>query len=244
MINFKTGFPDIWLTDLTRGNSAPFTFGPSVNASAVWAPEGSKILFRSTRTGGLTEFYTKSAGGGGKEDPVLSQSLLRTLPGALSANTVPTDWSRDGRHLLFTANASADADIWHANFSPKGDLVAYTSSESGRLEIKVQTFPLSDRQWTVSTEGGYEPRWRPDGGEIYYLSADRKLMVVPVGPGPSFGAAKPLFQTSVSAMVLSQRTHYVPSRDGQRFLIGTPIAEKPPAMAITVVMNATAGFKK
>src|SRR5262245_64398123 len=51
LINFKTGFPDVWLADMTRGNSAPFTFGPSVNASAVWSPDGGKILFLSTRTG-------------------------------------------------------------------------------------------------------------------------------------------------------------------------------------------------
>lgn len=39
----------------------------------------------------------------------------------------------------------------------------------------------------VSINGGYEPRWRADGREIYYLSEDRKLMAVSVGPGPSFG---------------------------------------------------------
>jgi serine/threonine protein kinase/Tol biopolymer transport system component len=57
----KTGFPDIWITDLTRRSSAPFTFG-SLNASPVWAPDGARIMFRTTRTGGLTEFYVKSAG--------------------------------------------------------------------------------------------------------------------------------------------------------------------------------------
>jgi serine/threonine protein kinase len=62
----KTGFLDIWITDLTRGSAAPFTFGPAVNASPVWAPDGARIIFRTTRNGGFTEFYAKSAGGGGK----------------------------------------------------------------------------------------------------------------------------------------------------------------------------------
>jgi hypothetical protein len=70
VVDPKTGFPDIWITDLTRGGSAPFTFGPGVNASPVWAPDGARIVFRTTRAGGLTEFYGKSAGGGGTEAPV------------------------------------------------------------------------------------------------------------------------------------------------------------------------------
>jgi len=82
---------------------------------------------------------------------------------------------------------SSAADKMHANFSPTGQLLAYTSNESGKFEVKVITVPPSDRVWTVSTTGGYEPRWRADGREIYYLSPDRKLMAVDVGAGPAFG---------------------------------------------------------
>ena len=78
--------------------------------------------------------------------------------------------------------ASPAAEM-HGNFSPDGHLVAYTSNESGRFEVYVETVPRSDRKWPVSTNGGYEPRWRADGGEIYYLSEDRNLMAVPVGAG-------------------------------------------------------------
>jgi Tol biopolymer transport system component/predicted Ser/Thr protein kinase len=262
--NAKTGFPDIWLTDLTRGTSAPFTFGPAVNAGAAWSNDGTKIFFRSTRSGGLTEFFVKSAGGGGKEELVLSQSRLRELPGALSAGTFLWDVSPDDRYLLSSTVPSTDADLWvlsldkeaklapfitapgeqlHGNFSPDGRLVAYTSSESGRFEIKVQTFPLADRQWTVSIDGGHEPRWRSDGRELYYLSPDHRLMAVPVGPGPSFGAPTQLFQTRVTGAVNRNRTHYVPSRDGNRFLVTTPVGESP-TMGMTVVLNATAGFTR
>ena len=88
----------------------------------------------------------------------------------------------------------------------------------------------------------YEPRWRSDGREIYYLSSDRQLMAVPVSPGPSFGLPKPLFQTHVPPGVIATRTHYVPSRDGQRFLINTAVES--PAPSITVVRNWTAVLKK
>ena len=131
----------------------------------------------------------------------------------------------------------------HANFSPDGHLLAYTSNESGKFEVYVQTFPPSDRVWPVSTNGGYEPRWRADGREIYYLSPDRKLMAVEVGPGPSFGVPKVLFQTRVHASVGSFRTHYVPARDGRRFLVNTQTSDSA-ANPITVVLNWAAGLKE
>ena len=204
----------------------------------------------------MTEFYRKSAGGGGKEEPILLAEQSRAS-GLQSLNQVLGDWSPDGRYLLYSVTASSDFDLWllpmaenakpvsllsapgeqlHGNFSPDGRLVAYSSNESGRFEVHVQTFPLSDRQWTVSTNGGFEPRWRADGREIYYLSEDQKLMAVPVSPGPSFGLPRPLFQTRIPGGVHPLRTHYVPSRDGQRFLINTQVADPVP-VPITVVLN-------
>jgi eukaryotic-like serine/threonine-protein kinase len=138
---------------------------------------------------------------------------------------------------------SAPGDQTHGNFSPDGRLVAYSSSESGRFEVHVQTFALTDRQWTVSTTGGYEPRWRADGRELYYLSLDQKLMAVAVAPGPSFGAPTELFQVRIAGGVSAQRTHYVPSRDGRRFLINTPTGDAA-IVPITFVLNWTAALKK
>ena len=65
----------------------------------------------------------------------------------------------------------------HGNFSPDGRLIAYTSSESGKFEVNVETVPPSDKKSQVSTNGGYEPRWRADGRELYYLSEDHKQVI-------------------------------------------------------------------
>ena len=210
----------------------------------------------------MDEFYAKSAGGGGKEEGVLLETRARA-GGVLSGNVRLWDWSPDARHLLFSAPTSSNYDLWlvalagdpkpvsflsapgdqmHGNFSPDGQLVVYSSNESGRFEVHVQTFPLTDRQWTISTTGGYEPRWRADGREMYYLSLDQKLMVVRVGPGPSIGAPTELFRVRVAGGVSEQRTHYVPSGDGRRFLINTPTGDEA-MVPITVVLNWTAGLK-
>ena len=136
------------------------------------------------------------------------------------------------------------SDQMHANFSPDGRFIAYTSNESGRYQVYVETLPLSDRKSLISTNGGYEPRWRADSREIYFLSEDRQLMAVPVSTGPKpFGRPQRLFQTDVHPGVSLLRTRYVSSRDGSRFLVHTRSRDLRP-VSITVVLNWTAGLKK
>jgi eukaryotic-like serine/threonine-protein kinase len=263
LVDPKTGVIDIWVNDLARGSNTPITRGALLSASATWSPDGTRLSFRTFR-GGLIEFYQKSAAGGGDEASVLS-AQTESAAQIQAVNLVPTDWSPDGKLITFSSPTVASGnDLWllpltgdrkpvkflatpademHGNFSPVGHFVAYTSNESGRFEVYVQTFPLSDKKWHVSTDGGYEPRWRADGREIYYLSEDRKLMAVSVGPGPSFGVPQALFQTRVPAGVTANRTHYVPSRDGQRFLVNTQTSDPSPT-PIIVVLNWTAGLKK
>jgi eukaryotic-like serine/threonine-protein kinase len=248
----KTSAVDIWITDLARGSSVRLGGGGGVTAAAVWSPDGSRVAFRSNRTG-VIGLYERSAAGGGSDRPIASDAS----PGA-PIGLFPTDWSPDGRQLMAVGGndlvlvpldgtapakfASSPAEKIQGNFSPNGHLVAYASNESGRVEIYVETVPKSDRKWPVSTNGGYEPRWRADGREIYYLSADRSLMAVSVGEDPSFGVPKPLFRMPVAPGIAPYRTHYVPGRDGQRFLVNMTI-DAPP-QPITVVVDWTAAIKK
>jgi eukaryotic-like serine/threonine-protein kinase len=263
LVDPKAWNPDVWLIDLVRGGPSRFTVGSALNAAPVWSPDGARIVFRTNRNG-QTELYAKSAGGGGNEEVVLTNETQHAA-GIDSPNLVCSDWSPDGRYIIGSVpQQTTGDDLWliplggdkkpfkflgppsdqlHANFSPDGRFVAYSSNESGRFQVYVQTFPLSDRKWQVSTDGGYEPRWRGDGREIYYLSEDRKLMAVAVGAGPSFAVPKILFQTRVPEGVTSRRTHYVPSRDGQRFLINTQSNDALPN-PITVVFNWQAELKK
>src|SRR4029450_4149601 len=118
-----------------------------VTASGLWSPNGTRLMYRSN-VHGIIEFYERSAAGGGSDRQVLSLDAFRAahLP---SLNLVPTDWWPDGRSVVFSAPAAETAnDLWllplatpeppakfiaspgdqlHANLSPDGSLVAYSS---------------------------------------------------------------------------------------------------------------------
>jgi serine/threonine-protein kinase len=70
-------------------------------------------------------------------------------------------------------------------FSPDGRWVAYSSDESGRDEVYVRPFPGPGGRIQVSTGGGTEPAWSPDGSELFYRAADR-FEVVSVETGDAF----------------------------------------------------------
>lgn len=123
-------------------------------------------------------------------------------------------------------------------FSPDGKHVAYVLSTGGRSEIYVSTFPdPTANKWSISAGGGYQPRWRPDGKELFYLTEDSKLMSVDVKPGPSFGVPRELFPVPIygSGANSTSQTRWDVSPDGQRFLFNTISSDASAPM--TVVLN-------
>jgi Tol biopolymer transport system component len=222
---------DIWILDPTRGTTARLTFGPSYVSTPVWGPDGRQILFGSNRELGF-QVYLKNADGSGSEEPVGTWGSYTQVN--------PWDWSRDAKHVLVRkANElwylswpervakpllQRKGTVRNAQFSPDGRWMAYASTETGSMEIYVSPFPSANGKWQVSSGGGEEPRWRQDGKELFYLSADGKMMAVAVTAGVSFEAGSPvaLFQTRRRQEIGSQDVFsYDVSGDGQRFLILT-----------------------
>jgi eukaryotic-like serine/threonine-protein kinase len=106
--------------------------------------------------------------------------------------------------------------------------------------------PLAAK-WQISTAGGAQPRWRGDGKELYYMAPDGKLMAVDVKAAPeSFqhGTPHALFASRADAPTGAISWSYVPSPDGNRFLIRTPAAESAESPMLTVVVNWPVGAKR
>jgi dipeptidyl aminopeptidase/acylaminoacyl peptidase len=121
--------------------------------------------------------------------------------------------------------------------SPDGRRLAYSSDETGEWEVYVATFPKADERWRVSSAGGHQPQWSPDGSELFYLAPDRRLMAVRVGSrstGFQWDAPRPLFQTAIVDLgTFRGCSGFAVAPDGQRFLILTRRPQgSSPAVAI------------
>jgi hypothetical protein len=178
---------------------------------------------------------------------------------------VISDWSSSGK-LLFSDETSESFDLWSSDarssskpfryiqapqrqvvgrFSPDANWVAYSSNESGRYEIWIQSFPSERARWQISTEGGYEPVWRRDGKELFYRAPDGKLMSVEVRhlqQSLEFSTPKPMFDTGLKLVTFGNNSHYFDvSIDGKQFLVNRPVETDTPAN-LTVVVNWAASL--
>ena len=225
---------DIWIYDLQHDMRTRFTFDPADERTPVWSPDDDQVAFVS----GLSrdrEVYVRPTSGQG--DPRLLYSADTQIQ--------LTDWSNDGRFLFFSRVNPKGSDVWTldvqkseavpllsgswfegARLSPDGKWLAFTSYESGKQEIYVQSFPVAGGRSIVSSDAAPGdaalPTWRPDGRELFYLRGS-EILAVPVTAGASFSFGTPKVLFSVSVTVNSP--DYSVSADGQRILTN----ELPPA---------------
>jgi Tol biopolymer transport system component len=246
----------IWLYHFSRQTLTRFTFEGSVNSRPVWAPDSKRIAFYSNKEGPLNIFWQLADGSGGLERLTTSENV-----------NVPTSFSPDGRILAFhEADPTTGNDIWvlrlgdlsagsgqvrkaqpflrtrfnegGPRFSPDGRWMAYVSDESGRTEIYVQPFPGHGGKWQISTDGGTEPVWNPNGRELFFRSG-KMMMAVGIATQAGFTAGNPrmLFQGEY-APATNMFSNYDVSPDGQRFLMIKPTEQAQAAPTqINVVLN-------
>jgi len=238
--------PDTWLLELARGIPSRLTFNGSFGTGA-WSPDSQRIAYHLLNN---TKLLEKSATGAGQEETVLQSQSTVYL----------NDWSPDGRFLVYTQlSPEGRSELWllpligdhkplpfltsefnefQGQVSPDSKWIAYTSDESGRSEIYVQSFPAAAAKWLVSKGGGNFARWRRDGKELFYRALDGKLMVASIrkaASGPEFGTPAALFRVSEPQGQFSYAYDVAP--DGQRILALVPAQIAGDNASLTVVIN-------
>jgi hypothetical protein len=248
---------DLWILDGESGVGSRFTFDPAIDATPVWSPDGSRIVFSSDRGGDTYELFVKNASGGGEVEELLVGK----------GRVHPSDWTRDGRYLSYMLLHEENSwDIWalpmngggepfpvvetpgldlRPSFSPDGRWIAYQVYEDAsdqRSEIFVQRFPEGGGKWQITRSGGSEPYWTKGGNEIIFRDRSGNFFAVPVEYGDTFraGVPEPLFQSSVIPLIM--RNYYQVAPDGERFLLLEPVTEGS-ALPTSVVLNWTTGLE-
>ena len=234
----------LWAVDLLRGGASPLSSGPGRNDVAIWAPDGERVVWAADRDG-PQNLFVKNVSDGAPERLLYANDTL--FKG-------PVDWSRDGRWILVSQlDAETSQNIWlldssgttpptlliggrgtdlSGSLSPDGRWIAYTTNDSGRLELYVQAFPTAGRRIQISEQGALGSWWSRDGRQLTFLDDDRNaLWRVDVQPGETFAASVPK-----KLMALPADTIFVDAMpDRQRFIVLTP--ELSGNGSLTVVQN-------
>ncbi len=229
---------DVWIQDGQR--AVPLRVSPSTNADegVAWSPDGTRLAWVSAGR----RVTIRGAGA------VLPEQVVGTFDPPVRL----WDWSRDGRWLIAgRTDASTNDDLWlvpqaggeaeayttasfnqrDAAVSPDGRWLAYASDESGHFDIYIDTFPRPGARIRVTTAGGSAPRWRADGGELYF----RRGQELHAAAVTSRGAALEL-RASVRLFDAGDDLRaYDVSPDGRRFLLNVPASSAAPRAATLVV---------
>lgn len=253
--------PDIWLIETARSVASRFTSAPSAERMPLWSPDGTRIVFSSPRDGNPPSLFEKMSNGGSEQPLFTSDYLIQ-----------PTQWSLDGRFIVYgRRDPETQWDLWvwpssdphraerkpepylrtpfnehHGHLSPDGRWMAYASDESGGWEVYIRAFPARGARWQVSTNGGVEPRWRPDGQELFYVSSSGVMMAVALGFDGVMvqpATARALFSARFAVFGADMwRPVYAPGDGGRRFLVNVVVEHTAPS-PVTMVLNWPAALE-
>ena len=247
----------IWIYEVGTQLRTRLVSTDAYYSNPVWSPDGTQIAFASTKTGPFN-LYIKAVNGGADE-----KAIHETRE-----DERPQNWSPDGKYLVYDRRASSRRGVaevailplngegkaysllnvpylnYGGEVSPDGKWIAFTSNQSGKLEICVSTFPEAKGVWQVSTTGGRTPRWRKDGRALFYARADGIVVSTEVRPGTdSFGTGattelltRHLTQTGIDAQ-------YDVFPDGQRFVISS-VRKGTTHAPLTLITDWMAELKK
>jgi eukaryotic-like serine/threonine-protein kinase len=238
---------DIWLRDLRLGTNRRLTFdNEGVAQLPIWSHDGSRVIFASNRTGDW-DLYSVSASGGPATRLLARKGTQYPVSVAPNGTLIFSERSRatgngadlwtlapDGTASPFIVSPASKID---GQFSPDGRLVAYVSDESGRYEVYLRFAASPAGAVAVSSEGGTEPKWSPDGKELFYRRGDAFFLASVNSTGTlSVSESRKLFETPALYGRYSNHAGYAVSPDGRRLLILRPDPRAIPRQ-INVVLN-------
>ncbi len=231
----------LWLIDPARQLTAEIgSFQGLSFSDPAFSPDGSRL---AVRKGNQVVVRTMQGG---------TEMVLRDWLG------YPDSWSRDGRFLTVGRPMPAGFEAWaisledpsgdvplvtgmalvdEARFSPDGKWVAFHAAQKVTPDVFVMPFPPTAERLQISTAGGVQPRWSPDGRELYFLDLSGQVMVTPMPGGDPRKAQtpQPLFRTTLQAS--SAMDQLAVSADGTQFLIRRPVQAASNEAPVQVILN-------
>jgi Tol biopolymer transport system component len=249
LLQGSSGGGDVWVYDFGRATFTRLTF-TATNATPVWSPDGKSIYYASIdQAGNKTTIFRKLADGSRDAEAVTTinsdaylKAIERDGETALCdagtfmnlGNIIRVPLKQDGQT---TPIINTQFNEFSAALSADGRWLAYQSNESGGPEVYVHDMAGSGGRWQISTAGGQEPRWSPDGRELYYRN-NNLFMSVAVDTRTTFqnGTPKTLFN-GVYDLRSNSGVSYDVDPKGNRFFMITLAENANSTAQVRIVLN-------
>ncbi len=219
---------DLWMVDVATGVRTRFTFGPDPAAFPVFSPDMKTVYYGNV----LGKICARAADGSGEQRTLMDMPATSIWTGAAvpdgSALVIMRQRPKTGIDMtLLSLSGKGELHDLIAvpgnqnspAFSPDGRWLAYDTDESGRSEVVVVRYPSLSGRWQVSSQGGSNPQWTPEGRGILYTTEDGHLMRVEVdgrGEGLTIGSTTQIFGGKTVA------GNWALTPDGKRLLVIVP----------------------
>ena len=253
---------DIFAFDLVHGTKTRITFNPAQNIQPSWSPDGQRIVYSELSGSRLvagSTIHARPANGGGQDELLIGPEN----------NIVPVtfswpEWSPDGKYLVYSkASGPSGGSIWavptsgekkpfmvvqplaqqgtiqFSRLSPDSKWLAYTSTESGREELYLTSFPRASGRWQISQNGGTSPAWRGDSKELYFYEFSggqtQIIAVEVVAKSEQLETRNYRKLFPLGHVIAGGNANFEVTPDGRRFLI--PVQPEVAAAPITLTLN-------
>lgn len=177
--SYRTGVPDILISNIYVGTMESPTKGVGHNYLPVFSPDGTRIAFMSNRDGN-PEIYVMNRDG----------SNLTRLTNSPAIDVTPT-WSPNGTQLAFTSERTGSPQIWvvgvdgtglrrisYESFAdrptwslPPYNEIAFAARTGPGFDIKILNIGSGETRQITFGEGSNEsPAWSPNGRHLAFMS--------------------------------------------------------------------------
>jgi TolB protein len=189
---FKTGFPDIYMTDISNNRRIAIANFGGTNSSPAFSPNGQRIAMSLSGKGNSDIFISNADG-----------KNLRPITRNKSIETSPS-WSPDGRWLVIESDMRGKPQLYEVASSggpmrrlPTNisgycsepawnpvdkDLIAFTAAIAGGFQIVIYNKRTQKSEQITSVPGSaVEPEWLNDGRHLVFTqkqNGTKRLMIL------------------------------------------------------------------
>jgi hypothetical protein len=225
---------------LTRGGElmAAWTSGGDDVVYSLPQPEGWHLLRRSVASRGETLRLFAGAEPVVKRIRDVANELVVFQGSDLDLWLLPLAGEGHAYPLMKTPEIEN-----HARVSPNGRWIAFSSTDANETRVYVTTFPDPGPLLRASSGTGYDPQWRGDGRELYYIGPSNVLMAVGVETEAAFtaGTPAPLFDARFDPRSLAFGSAYAVAPNGERFLVAELAQDSEPHLVATLNWSHASG---